>query len=202
MAEVTGMVLAGGRSSRMGQDKASLVLDGATLLARTVGALESVADEVVIVRSPRQSLPLVQPRGSLVVVQDDVEGEGPLYGMGTGFEAASGPVVVVVGVDHPFLQPALLRLLVERVRAGARWVLPIAGERPQPLCSAFALDAIEVIRAHLAAGSRATMAVATDLGMVRLPEEEWRAADPEGWSFVDVDTPEDFETALARRRSR
>ncbi|MCK9487134.1 MAG: molybdenum cofactor guanylyltransferase [Dehalococcoidia bacterium] len=200
MAEVSGIILAGGRSSRMGQDKASLVMDGATLLQRTVSALEAVADEVVIVRAPGQSLPLVQPRGSLVVVEDAVEGEGPLYGMGTGLHAASAPVAVVVGVDHPFLQPDLLRLLADRVRGGARWVLPIADGRPQPLCSAFARDALEVIRTHLAAGDRAPMAVAADLGMVRLREEEWRHADPEGWSFVDVDTPEDFAAALARRR--
>lgn len=199
MAEVTGIVLAGGRSSRMGQDKASLVLDGASLLARTVAALEAVADEVVIVRAPGQSLPPVQPAATLTIVEDDIEGQGPLYGMGTGLAAASAPVAIVVGVDHPFLQPALLRLLADRVRQGARWVLPIADRRPQPLCSAFARDALEVIRAHLDTGDRAPMAVAADLGMVRLPEEEWRAVDPEGWSFVDVDTPEEFEAARARR---
>ncbi len=201
MAEVTGIILAGGRSSRMGRDKASLVLDGATLLARTVAALEAVAGEVVIVRAPGQALPLVQPRGSLVIVEDPVEGEGPLFGMATGLAAASAPVALVVGVDHPFLQPTLLRLLADRVRAGARWMLPIADGRPQPLCSAFARDALEVLRAHVEAGDRAPMAVAADLGMVRLPEAEWRVADPEGWSFIDVDTPEEFEAAKARRRT-
>ncbi len=202
MPDVSGIVLAGGRSSRMGQDKASLVLDGASLLERTVSALGEVADEVVVVRAPGQALPLVQPSGSLVVVQDAEEGQGPLYGMGTGLEAASAPIAIVVGVDHPFLQPSLLRLLADRVREGARWVLPIAGGRPQPLCSAFARDALEVIRAHLAAGDRAPMAVAADLGMVRLPEDEWRHADPEGRSFIDVDTPEDFEAAQYERPRR
>lgn len=198
VAEITGIVLAGGRSSRMGADKASLILDGASLLHRTTAALDAVVDEIVIVRAPGQSIPLVQTRASLVIVEDALEGEGPLFGMGTGLAAASAPVALVVGVDHPFLRPPLLRMLVERVRGGARWVLPIAGGRPQPLCSAFASDALEVVRRHLEAGARAPMAVAADLGMVRLTEEEWRTVDPEGLSFVDVDTPEEFEAARRR----
>jgi molybdopterin-guanine dinucleotide biosynthesis protein A len=196
--EITGIVLAGGRSSRMGSDKASLILDGASLLHRTAAALDAVVDEIVIVRAPGQSIPLVKTRASLVVVQDAVEGEGPLFGIGTGLSAASAPIAIVVGVDHPFLRPPLLRLLADRVRAGARWVLPIAGGRPQPLCSAFATDALDVVTRHLEAGARAPMAVAADLGMVRLSEDEWREADPDGLSFVDVDTPEEFEAARRR----
>jgi hypothetical protein len=71
--EISGIVLAGGRSSRMGSDKASLMLDGHSLLHRTVAALDAVADEVVIVRAPGQSIPLVQTRGSLVVVEDPAD---------------------------------------------------------------------------------------------------------------------------------
>lgn len=198
VAEITGIVLAGGRSSRMGADKASLILDGASLLYRTTAALDAVVDEIVVVRAPGQTIPLVKTRASLVIVEDAQEGEGPLFGIGTGLAAASASVALVVGVDHPFLRPPLLRLLASRVRGGARWVLPIADSRPQPLCSAFARDALEVIQRHLQAGARAPMAVAADLGMVRLPEEDWRSVDPEGLSFVDVDTPEEFEAARRR----
>jgi molybdenum cofactor guanylyltransferase len=195
---VAGIVLVGGRSSRMGRDKATLVLDGKTLLERTVAALDPVVDQVVLVRAREQALPLVSVRGSLVVVEDPVDGQGPLVGMATGLAAVEAPVALVVGVDYPFLQPALLRLLAQRVVAGARWVLPIAHGRPQPLCSAFARDALEVLRAHVDAGDRAPMAVAADLGMVRLTEAEWSSVDPEGLSFLDVDTPEDFEAARRR----
>ena len=136
------------------------------------------------------------------VVADPTEGEGPLAGMATGLAAAGAPIAIVVGVDMPFLQPGLLRLLASRVGEGARWVLPIAQHRPQPLCSAFARDALPVLHAHLQAGDRAPMAVATDLGLVRLEEDAWRAVDPDGLSFMDVDTPEDFAAAVARLESR
>ncbi|MEI7926549.1 MAG: hypothetical protein WCI61_10240, partial [Chloroflexota bacterium] len=100
------------------------------------------------------------------------------------------------------LQPDLLRLLAAGVADGARWVLPIADQRPQPLCSAFARDALPVLRAHIEAGDRAPMTVAADLVVRRLEEDAWRAADPDGLSFIDVDTPEDFAAALVQLEER
>ncbi len=199
---VTGIILAGGRSTRMGRDKASLDLAGRTLLQRTVTVLAAAVDEIVLVHAPGQSLPPVDAACPVRLAADPTEGEGPLVGMATGLEAARAPIAIVVGVDMPFLQPDLLRLLAAGVADGARWVLPIEQGRPQPLCSAFARNALPVLRAHIEAGDRAPMTVATDLGMTRLEEDAWRAADPDGLSFIDVDTPEDFAAALVQLEER
>ncbi len=198
-SDVTAIVLCGGRSSRMGRDKAAIEFAGATLLQRTVTAVAEVASEVVLVRAPGQPLPAVTASCPIAVVEDAIEGQGPLHGMATGLAAAHGARCLVVGVDMPFLQPALLRLLLDRltagIEAGSRWVVPIADGRPQSLCSAIARDALPVLRSHIEAGDRAPMAIAADLGLIRLPEDVWRAADPAGLSFVDVDTPEALEAA-------
>lgn len=194
-ARVSGVVLAGGRSSRMGRDKASLLFDGVTLLQRTAAALAEVADEVVIVRAPGQRLPPLDLAVPIVEAEDPVEGEGPLVGIAAGLRAASAPVAVVVAVDMPFLQSALLRLLAERVAAGARWALPIAEGRPQPLCSAFATSSLPVLEAHVAAGDRAPMAAARDLDVERVEADVWREADAAGRSFLNVNTPEEYEAA-------
>lgn len=199
-AGVTAVVLCGGRSSRMGRDKASIEFAGATLLQRTVDAVSAVAAEVILVRAPGQHLPPVIVGCPVKTVEDAVAGEGPLFGMATGLSAAAGTICLLVGVDMPFLQPSLLRLLVTSLRAeqatsGVRWVVPISEQRPQPLCSAMTRDALATLRAHLDAGDRAPMAVATDLGLLRLEEADWRTADPRGLSFVDVDTPEALEAA-------
>ncbi|MGE3961193.1 MAG: molybdenum cofactor guanylyltransferase [Dehalococcoidia bacterium] len=198
MADVSGIVLTGGRSSRMGRDKAALVLGGSTLLARAVAALDAVADDIVIVRAPGQSLPLVQTSGSLTIVADAAEGLGPLAGIVHGLAAAAADIAVVVGVDHPFLRPSLLQLLVERVREGAPWVLPLLDGHAQPSCCALSRACLESLRARLEAGERSPAAVAEALGAVLVPEAEWRRVDPEGLSFLDVDTPEDFEAARRR----
>lgn len=201
--DVSAIILAGGRSSRMGRDKAAIVFDGETLLQRTVRAAAEVASEVVLVGAPGQTLPAVTATCPVTTVEDAVAGEGPLFGMATGLAIAAGARCLVLGVDMPFLQPALLRLLVGRLRAariesGARWVVPIAERRPQPLCSAITRDALLVLRAHIDGGDRAPMAVAADLGLVRLDESAWRGADPDGLSFVDIDTPEALEAATRR----
>lgn len=196
MATVTGIVLTGGRSSRMGEDKASLVLGGTTLLGRVVAALSAVADEVVIVRAPGQSLPLVQTASTLTIVADRVEGAGPLEGIVTGLEVSTAPVALVVGVDHPFLRPTLLRLLIERAQAGAPWVLPVLEGHPQPMCSAVARPSLEALRALVATGERSPASAARSLGGVPLDEAEWRTADPEALSFWDVDTREALQAAL------
>lgn len=199
---VTGILLAGGRSRRMGHDKASMTLDGQSLLQRTATALATVVDEIVVVRAPGAALPAVDAPCPVVHAEDPVEGEGPLVGIARGLELARAPLALVVGVDMPFLQPALLRLLIEQLRAdlegGARWVLPIADGRAQPLCSAIACNALDTLRTRIEAGDRAPMAVADILHATRLAEADWRAADPEGLSFLDVDTPEDVAAALAR----
>ncbi len=195
MAMVSGVVLAGGRSSRMGRDKAALVFDGSTLLQRTAEALAAVADEIVVVRASGQELPPLRLDIPIVKAEDPVQGEGPLVGIAAGLRAASTPVAIVVAVDMPFLQPSLLRMLAERIQKGARWALPIAEGRPQPLCSAFATSALAVLEAHIVAGDRAPMAAADDLDAARIEEATWRAADPEGRSFLNVNTPEEFEAA-------
>ena len=193
--QLTGIVLAGGRSTRMGRDKASLVLGGRTLLQRAVDALNAVADEVVVVRAPGQRLPDIECSRPLRVVEDAIEGEGPLVGIAAGLEAAAAPVALVVGCDMPFLRPELLRLLAGRAASGAQLVVPLHQGRPQSLCSAIRSEALPVVRAHIEAGDRRIMAIADDLAVVLLPEREWAAADPDGRSFADLDTVEEFEQA-------
>ncbi|TAJ20175.1 MAG: molybdenum cofactor guanylyltransferase [Dehalococcoidia bacterium] len=198
---VTAIVLCGGRSSRMGRDKAAIEFGGSTLLQRTVTAAAEVAAEIVLVRAPGQTLPAVTAACPIVIVDDTIEGQGPLHGIATGLEVAHGARCLVVAVDMPFLQPLLLRLLLDRLDAGieggTRWVVPISDGRPQSLCSAIARDALPVLRAHFEAGDRAPMTAAADLSLVRLEEDVWRTTDPAALSFVDVDTPEALEAARA-----
>ena len=201
MAEprVAGIVLAGGRSSRMGVDKASLVLEGRTLLQRTVDVLDEVADEIVVVAAPGQELPQLESAHPLRVAADAIEGQGPLVGIAAGLEAVTAPVAVVVACDMPYLRPALLRLLAERAGAGARLAVPMHDGRPQSLCSAWRAGAPGVVRAHVEAGDRAVMSVADDLDAERLPPEAYAQADADGRSFINLNTPDEFQAALAER---
>jgi molybdopterin-guanine dinucleotide biosynthesis protein A len=196
MASRSGLILAGGRSSRMGVDKASLVLGGTTMLQRSADRLSPSVDELVVVGAPGRVLPDVSTRLPLRIVEDPVEGEGPLVGIAAGLAACTGDVAVVVAVDMPFVETSLVAALLERLAPPHRWVLPFADGRPQPLCSAFAASALAEIREHLESGDRAPMAVAADLDAYRMQPDEWAMADPTGRSFVNVNTPEEFAALL------
>jgi len=193
---VSGIVLAGGRSSRMGLDKASLILDGVTMLQRCIDRLAPAVDEFVIVGAPDRPLPSIVTDRPWRIALDPIEGEGPLVGIAAGLEVAAGAVAAVVAVDMPFVEATLIGRLIERISEVHRWVLPIAEHRPQPLCSVFAASALTVVRAHLDAGDRAPMALAADLGAYRMQPEEWQLLDPEGRSFINVNTPEEFAALL------
>ncbi|MEZ4502039.1 MAG: molybdenum cofactor guanylyltransferase [Dehalococcoidia bacterium] len=191
------IVLAGGRSSRMGIDKAALVVEGRTLLQRAIDAVSQVVEEVVVVGAPGGALPEVEASIPLRRVDDTVEGEGPLAGISAGLAAIEAPVTLVVGCDMPWLQPALLELLLARVEAGARLVVPLSDGRPEGLCSAWRVDALPVVRAHFEAGDRRVMSVAGDLEAVRLKPGDYAEADPDGRSFRNLNTPDEFARAAS-----
>jgi molybdopterin-guanine dinucleotide biosynthesis protein A len=183
----------------MGQDKAAVLLGGRSLLQRAVDAVSQVAGRVVLVGAPGRPLPPVTSAKALVSVQDATEGEGPLAGIIAGLEAAEAPVALLVGCDQPFMQPALLALLAEEARTYSA-VLPLLDGQSQPLCSAVRLEALPRVRAIFEAGERAARILAALPGVRLLPEAEWRDADPEGWSFFGVNTPDELVSAEALLR--
>ena len=198
---IAGIVLAGGGSRRMGVAKCTLELGGRTLLQRAIDALgsvaDAVADEVVVVRA--QGRPALEARSQrpLRHATDAIADGGPLVGVAAGLGAASAPVAVVVGCDAPFLQPPLLRLLAERARGGARLVVPVHEGEPQLLCAAWRREALPAVRGAIEAGQRAVVAMLGELDAELLAPAQWREADPEGRSFVNVNTPEDLARARA-----
>src|SRR5215472_13178491 len=133
-----GIVLAGGRSSRMGTPKAALEWHGSTLLRRTAGILSRVSDgPVVVVRAPGQALPPL-PAGTEVVA-DPREGLGPVQGIAAGLAALTGraEVAFVAATDLPFLHPEFVRRLVRGTLPGVDVALPAVRGFRQPLAAAY-----------------------------------------------------------------
>src|SRR3954464_15210538 len=123
-----GIVLAGGRSSRMGSPKAALEWHGSTLLGGWVGIVgRGVDGPVVVVRAPGQELPTL-PDG-VEVVDDAREGRGPLQGLAAGLAAVRdrAPVAYVSSTDVPLLHPRFVRRVVGALSDGADVALPDVG---------------------------------------------------------------------------
>jgi len=190
MANGGAIVLAGGRSVRMGQDKALLRTHGLTLLETVVSVLILLADEIVIVADRADKYELPDCR----VVGDLYPEIGPLGGILTGLHTLGPGHHLVVACDMPALQPALLRLLL--ASAGSEWdvIVPEVEGRLEPLCAVYADTAIPALQAYLEGGGRALQrALQTEVRTRRIPETELRRYDPSLLTFTNLNTPDDLE---------
>lgn len=194
---ISGVVLAGGASRRLGQDKALLQVDGTTLLAHAVRTLMAVTDEVLV--TGRIGLP--DDATGATAVADAYPDHGPLGGLLTGLCRATHGWVAVVAVDLPFLEPAVLRRLAA-LRERAQAVVPLVDGRPQPLVALYHRSAAGVMRSRLENGAPRLSAVLDLLCTRWVPGEELREVDPALHGFTNINTQEEWTrawTQLVRR---
>lgn len=203
------LVLAGGRSSRMGADKAALPWHGSTLLRHVCGLAARGVDggPVLVVRAPGQELPALPP--GVEVLDDPTEGLGPLQGIAVGLAALEDRVDVafVCATDVPFLHPAFVRRLVRACALAdppVDVVLPLARGHAQPLAAAYR-TALAPLAAKLVAADRLRPAFLFDeCAVLRLDDDallsdaELRSADPHLESVVNLNGPDDYGAAHAR----
>jgi len=193
---LVGIVLAGGRSSRFGDDdKLAAELRGRPLLHHAVMAIASVCDEVIVVVAANDAVPPPLPEDAVVTVRsarDRIAGAGPLAGLAAGLEATNAELVLVAGGDQPHLSLALLDLLAASIRDADAVVLA-DGERPRPLPSVLRrTPALTAALARLTGDRRSLRGLVADLDPVVVPERTWRRIDPDGLWRRDIDVPDDL----------
>jgi molybdopterin-guanine dinucleotide biosynthesis protein A len=187
---VTGVILAGGRSSRFGSDKASALLRGRPLLEWVTDAVSEVCDELVVVRAQGQSLPTIESPVPLSVVDDEYDARGPLAGLVTGMHAARHPLCFAAACDAPLLRPAVIRLLPERI-GGADTAVPLVEGLRQPLVALYRREkCLSVFERQLAAGNGRILDSLHRLRVADVPETAMRQADPHLDSFRNANRPE------------
>lgn len=194
MALVSGAVVAGGRSRRMGRDKRHLDVDGVALLARAVAAVSAVADDVhVIVAADEDLTDLAVLAAGAQLHRDRRQDQGPLAGLEVALTRAAHEVVVVLAGDHPYGEPAVLRLLASRLAEtpDALAATIVTDRGPQPLVAAYRRAALTQVVAHLDAGERRATVFLDALEPIRVDAADWQALDPAGRTALDVDTPDD-----------
>jgi molybdopterin-guanine dinucleotide biosynthesis protein A len=193
-AKLSGFILAGGKSSRMGGDKASLEIDGISLIARAARLLQSVTGDPTIVASPSLYKSLGLP-----VIADDWPGFGPLGGMATVLRVTKTPWNLIVACDLPYLTKAWLDFLIERaLKSTADAVVPMSERGPEPLCAMYHKNAEKRIRTAVEGGARKVTDTFGRLRVEYLEPNEWKAFASEGLLFKNVNSPADYEEAKAR----
>ena len=205
MAEAAGIVLAGGRSSRMGTPKAALEWHGSTLVRRVAGIVgRSVDGPVLVVRAPGQTLPAL-PDG-VEVVEDAREGRGPLQGIAAGLAAVRGraPAAYVSSTDVPLLHPRFVRRVLAALDDAIDVVLPQIGGFPQPLAAVYRTGLADVVE-RLIAEDRMRPAFLFEASRVRrldaealLEDRTLAALDPDLDSVLNLNERHDYEAARTR----
>ncbi len=184
------IVLCGGRSTRMGRDKASLPFGDELLLSRVVRLLREVAGEVLLVAREGQALPL-----GLDAVRDPAEGLGPLAGIAAGLSAITGERAFVCACDMPLLRPALARRLLE-LSQGFEACVPVVDGFAVPTCAVYAKATAELARELVAARELRPKALLESVRTRFVEGDELRDVDPELLSFLDCDTEDGYQAAL------
>ncbi len=200
-----GVVLVGGRSSRMGTPKAELEWHGSTLLRRTLGVLARAVDgPLLVVRAPGQLLPEIPSPAD--VVEDPAEGLGPLQGIAAGLAALTGraQITFVCSTDLPFLHPMFIRRVLGGLTDGIDVVLPVARGFPQPLAAAYRVTLAPLVAELVAAGDLRPGRLFPRCATLRLDDAALladpglAAADPALDSVVNVNCPDDYRAARRR----
>lgn len=193
IADATAIVLAGGKSSRMGRPKALLLFDDEPLIAHIVRALRRIFAETVVVAAPGQELPSLP----VTLARDEVAFRGPVGGICYGLRAAAGKFSFVTSCDVAFLNPALISHLVSQI-SNYDVVVPYWEERFQPLHAVYRRSVLPLLEGQLERGELRPVYLFDKVRTCKIGEDEIRRFDPEGLSFLNMNTPDDYERALQR----
>jgi molybdenum cofactor guanylyltransferase len=192
---VGGIVLCGGRSSRMGRPKAWLPFGGELMLPRVVRLLGTVVHPLVVVAAPAQEIPEVPVE--VIIVRDEEKGRGPLQGLAAGLAALAGraDAAYVSSCDVPFLQPEFVRRLIALL-GERRICVPRVGEYHHPLAAVYRCEVLASVR-RLLAEDRLRPFFLFEAEPTRLVgPAELADVDPTFQTLRNLNTPEDYEQAL------
>lgn len=192
---VGGIVLCGGRSSRMGQPKAWLPFGEQTMLQRVVDVLQRVVEPIVVVAAPDQEVPPV-PEG-VAIVRDAEEGLGPLAGLAAGLEALAdrADAAYASSCDVPLLSGAFVQAVIDRL-GDAEIAIPREDEWHHPLAAVYRTSLAQRCRELIAGGQRRPLHLVQASRAHEFDVNELRSVDPELRSLRNANTPQEYDALL------
>ena len=189
---ITGIILAGGKSSRLGRDKSRETIGGVPLIRRVITAVGEVSREIIIVGGQHNELAEMGP--NIRFVLDRAFGIGPLMGIYSGLSEARYACACLVACDLPFINPSVLRLLID-MAAGHQAAVTVIGGTPQPTHAIYAKSVLPIIEETLRIEGAGLMTLLDRLDVKYIEEAEVREIDPELLSFMNINTERDLKEA-------
>ena len=192
---VSGIVLAGGMSRRLGRNKVVEPIGGEALINRVIGRLSQVVERTVVVVNDQERASLLSLPSSAKAVIDIYPDKGSLGGIFTGLSAIESEWGIVVAGDMPFLNVELLGYMLS-VREGFDAVVPQLDGRPEPTHAVYSISCLPHIESRVLADDLKIAGFFDDVRVNVVAEEQVEKRDPERLSFFNVNTQRDLDRAL------
>ncbi|HEY3374960.1 MAG TPA: formate dehydrogenase accessory sulfurtransferase FdhD [Candidatus Aquicultor sp.] len=191
--DMSAILLAGGKSSRMGRDKSAVLFDGEPLLLRSLNTLQSMFGEVIIVTN--QDIPFDIPGAK--VVRDDVPFQGPLGGISAGLKSSSRDINFIIAVDMPFISPQVVDYLA-RFTGEADVIAPMTTNGFEPLFAFYSKRCVDALNDVLAAGERKILSLLGRIDLKVIGYNEIRNLPGADSTFLNINTERELEEAEAK----
>jgi len=189
--EVTGIILAGGKSSRFGSNKALSRIDGDRLIERLCRTVGSVTGRMMLITNTPEDYAFLK----LESRKDLVSRCGPIGGIYTALRTAQTPLCLCVACDMPFVRPEFLEYMVER-SAGYDVVVPVNDGRVEPLCAVYRETCVPAIEDRIHARRFKIAGFFDEVRVLRLAPEEGGFHDDD--MFFNINDRTDYDEALKR----
>jgi molybdopterin-guanine dinucleotide biosynthesis protein A len=193
--DISGIILAGGRSLRLGHDKILEKIGDKSLLERVVSRIDTFSENIIIVTAHERTFARLAKHPKVKTVSDILPGQGSLGGIYTGLVTSSSFYNLVVAADMPFLNESLLRYMIDKAE-GFDFILPRVEGLFEPLHAIYSRNCIAPIKAILEQGKRVIIELFNYVKVRYIETEEVDRFDPKHLSFFNINTRE--ELGLAR----
>jgi molybdopterin-guanine dinucleotide biosynthesis protein A len=190
---MTSIILAGGKSSRLGRSKALQVIEGKSLIQWVVDHLAILSTEIIIATAHGEAIPC-SSAVRLKTVADIYPGKGPLVGIYSGLIASSSPRAIVVGCDTPFLSVGLLEYMTQ-ICSTFDVVVPQIKNKLEPLCAVYSKNCLAPIQELLEQDERRIRKLFSMVKVKYVEEGEINRLDPKHLSFFNINNQDDLERA-------
>jgi len=186
---LTAIILAGGKSSRIGsdQDKAILELNGKRLIDIVISKLKHIVGDNIIIVGPPEKYPSYKQ-----VVPDLFNQRGLLVGLYSGLKTSTSRYSLVVGCDMPFLKLELLQYIGDKIDSNDIIIPRYAKSYVEPLCAIYSKACLEVMKRNIESGILSIRKIIPYLKVKYIEEEEIKMVDPDFNSFFNINYKEDF----------
>jgi len=186
--EITGCILAGGKSSRMAANKALLTVKECPLITETYETLNRIFDEILVITNSPEEYESIPARK----IEDIIPGKGPLGGLYTGLTVSKTRYSFVVACDMPFLNDRIINYMLDKIE-GYDVVVPCSESGIEPLHAIYSKTCLEPIYTHLVDGDLKVQSFFDDVKVAYIRQSEIMQFDPEGKTFMNINSDSDLQ---------